>query len=82
VAVIRVSESTKRELIKFIAKLEMKLGRRVSMDEAIRFLLFDRTKRPELLEMACSPIISENLVEELYEERRKDEERISRKYGL
>jgi len=82
VAVIRVSESTKRELIKFIARLEMKLGRRVSMDEAIRFLLFGKTKRPELLEVACSPINGKNLVEELYEERRKDEERISRKYSL
>ncbi|RLE98963.1 MAG: hypothetical protein DRJ63_06665 [Thermoprotei archaeon] len=80
--VIRVSESTKKELIRFIARLEAKLGRRVSMDEAIRFLLFSRVKRPELLEIACSPINGENLVEELYEERRKDEERVKRKYGL
>ncbi|RLE96304.1 MAG: hypothetical protein DRJ57_05690 [Thermoprotei archaeon] len=82
--VIRVSENTKRELLRYAAELQAKLGRRVSLDEAIASLLREaRGRRPDLLLMACSPAPSpEEVVRELYEERRRDEERAKRKYGV
>ena len=79
--VIRVSESTKRELLRYAAELQARLGRRVSLDEAIASLLREARRRPDLLLMACSPAPSpEKMIRELYEERRRDEERAKRKY--
>ena len=39
---ISISEDVKRELLKFASELQIKLGRRVDFDEAIRFLLMYR----------------------------------------
>ena len=52
--------------------------------EAIGHLLREaRRKRPELLMRACLPAEeAEEALRELYEERRRDEERIARKHGL
>ena len=79
-----MSKSTKAELIRYVSELQLRLGRRVDFDEAIAYLLREaRKKRPELLLRACSPPgDAEKALAELYEERRKDEERIKRKHGL
>ena len=83
-SVIRVSKSTKVELLRYASELQMRLGRRVDFDEAIAQLLREaRRKRPELLMKACSPVEkAEEVLSELYEERKLDEERVKRKYGL
>jgi len=60
------------------------MRRRVDFDEAIAYLLREaRRKRPEPLMRACLPAEeAEEALRELYEERRRDEERIARKHGL
>lgn len=69
-------------MLKVAAELQMKLGRRVDLNEAIRYLL-TRDKRPDLLEEACRPVPGfEEAYRELVKERRKDEERARRKYGF
>jgi len=77
---IAIKEETKRELLKFVSELQIKLGRRVDFDEAIRFLLMYRRKRnPKLLLEACIPRKDvEEALKELYEERRRDERRYNR----
>jgi len=76
---ISVSEDVKRELLKFASELQMKLGRRVDFDEAIRFLLmYRRKKNPRLLIEACKPGDVEDALKELYEERRIDERKYNR----
>jgi len=82
--VIRVSESTKRELLRYAAELQAKLGRKVSLDEAIANLLREaKERRPDLSLVACSPLpLAEEMIRELYEERRRDERRAKRKYGV
>ncbi len=76
---ISVSEDVKRELLKFASELQMKLGRRVDFDEAIRFLLmYKRKKNPRLLIEACTPGDVESALKELYEERKIDEEKYNR----
>jgi len=76
-SVIRVSKSTKVELLRYASELQIRLGRKVNFDEAIAYLLREvRRKRPELLVRACSPIEgAEEALKQLYEERKKDEER-------
>ena len=77
---IAIKEETKRELLKFVSELQIKLGRRVDFDEAIRFLLmYKRKKNPNLLLEACiSREDVEKALKELYEERRKDERKYNR----
>jgi len=77
---IAIKEETKRELLKFVSELQIKLGRRVDFDEAIRFLLmYRRKKSPKLLLEACTPRRDvEEALKELYEERRKDERKYNR----
>lgn len=74
---IAISEEVKRELLKFISELQIKLGRRVNFDVVIRYLLMYRRKRnPRLLLEACRPIstkIAEDALKELYEERKGEE---------
>lgn len=78
---IAVSDETKRELLKFVSELQVKLGRRVDFDEAIRFLLAQRKGRnPALLEEACVKIEdAESLIDELHRERELDEEEAFRR---
>ncbi len=79
---ISVSEDVKRELLRFASELQTKFERRVDFDEAIKFLLRGRKgKNPRLLMEACTPGNAEEVLKELYEERRKDEERYSRYFG-
>jgi len=77
---IAIKEETKRELLKFVSELQIKLGRRVDFDEAIRFLLmYRRKKSPKLLLEACTPRRDvEEALKELYEERRGDERKYNR----
>ena len=81
---IRVSKSTKAELLRYLSELQIKLGRRVDFDEAIAYLLREaRRKKPDLLLKACSLVERvEDIIGELYRERVKDEERAKRKHGL
>ncbi|MGB9703844.1 MAG: hypothetical protein ACPL3C_00210 [Pyrobaculum sp.] len=50
---IKVRSGTKRRLIQFRAKLEARLGRRVSLDEAISYLL-DSAESPDVEELAAA----------------------------
>jgi predicted CopG family antitoxin len=80
---ISVTENVKRALLKIASELQSKLGIRVDLNEAIRYLLTRGKKDPNLLEEACRPIPEFELVyKELIEERRRDEERARRKYGV
>ena len=78
---IKVSKSTREKLVRVVAKLQERYGRRVSLDEAIRYLLELEERKPELLDsiIGSVPTLS---VEELYRERRRDEERIERRYSI
>jgi len=71
-ALVRVSDSTKEMLMKYAADLQGKLGRRVTLDEAIQSLLNrERTKDPALLARACVNAGGDGALIELYEERRR-----------
>ena len=64
--------------MRFASELQLKLGRRVDFDEAIRFLLKCRKKKNlNLLMEACIPRDSGEALNELYMERKKDERRHS-----
>ena len=43
---IKVSKSTKERLVRVAAKLQKRYGRRVSLDEAIRYLLKLEERKP------------------------------------
>jgi hypothetical protein len=79
---ISVTEEVKQKLLKIASKLQIKLGRRVDLDEALQYLLSEREKKPWLLEKACKPLSGgEEMLDELYRERKFDEERLKRKVG-
>ena len=74
---ISISEDVKRELLKFASELQIKLGRRVDFDEAIRFLLmYRRKKNQRLLIEACTSGDVGKALKELYEERKIDERKV------
>lgn len=80
---ISVSEDVKQELLRFASELQMKLERSVDFDEAIKFLLRRRKgKNPKLLMVACVSGNKEEVLNELYEERREDEGRYSRYFRV
>jgi hypothetical protein len=77
---ISVSEDVKQKLLRVASELQIKLGRRVDLNEALSFLLDRQGKNPQLLEQACSPIIeAREAIEELERERKLDETRLERK---
>jgi hypothetical protein len=77
---ISVTEDVKEKLLKGASELQVKLGRRVDLNDALRFLLDQRVKNPRLLEEACSPIMGvKEALKELEIERKLDDERIERK---
>ncbi|MGC8584193.1 MAG: hypothetical protein ACP5KY_01845 [Thermoproteus sp.] len=49
---IKIREDTKRRLVQFRARLEAKLGRKVSLDETINYLL-DSAESPDVEELAA-----------------------------
>jgi predicted CopG family antitoxin len=77
---ISVSEDVKQKLLRVASELQIKLGRRVDLNEALNFLVDQRKKNPQLLEQACSPLLgTKEAVEELEKERKLDETRLERK---
>ncbi|MHA1362382.1 MAG: hypothetical protein ACTSP1_07575 [Candidatus Freyarchaeota archaeon] len=72
---ISLSEAVKKELLREMAKLQLKWGRKVDFEDVIVHLLLQSRRRPELLEEACRPveeIHSEVVLKDLMEERRTD----------
>ena len=77
---ISVTEDVKEKLLKVASELQLKLGRRVDLNEALRFLVEQKEKNPKLLEEACKPIGgATEVIEELQKERKLDEARLERK---
>ena len=52
---ISVSEDVKEKLLKVASELQIKLGRRVDLNEALSFLVDQSKRNPQLLEEACRP---------------------------
>lgn len=78
---IKVSKYTEEMLFRIAARIQDRLGRKVSLDEAIRYLISLEDKQPKLLEEVFGSIPTLS-TEELYEERRLDEARATRRYDL
>ncbi|MGD0071941.1 MAG: VapB-type antitoxin [Candidatus Bathyarchaeia archaeon] len=79
---ISVTEDVKQKLLKIASELQLKLGRRVDLNEALSFLIDQREKNVQLLEEACKPITgAKETLEELKTERKHDEIRLERKIG-
>ena len=77
---ISVKEDVKEDLLRYASELQVKMGRRVDFNEAIRFLLMERRRHPSLLSEACTPAAGvEEAKRALMEERRLDEERAERR---
>ncbi len=76
---IAVDDDVRDELLKISAELQMRLGRRVNYNDVIRYLIGRKRARPELLDdYAVEGLESREGIDELYEERRRDEERLER----
>ncbi|MEM2906249.1 MAG: VapB-type antitoxin [Candidatus Bathyarchaeia archaeon] len=78
---ISITDDVKRELLKVAAELQLRRGRRVDLNEAVRYLVTQRRrKNPELLKEACGSLDdAREAIAELLAERRLDEERTERK---
>lgn len=78
---ISISSDVRDELLKYAAELQLKFGKRVDLEEAVRHLLSLRKPRdPRLLREACKPIhAGKSVLNELLEERKRDEHRLERK---
>jgi hypothetical protein len=75
---ISLSEAAKKELLREMAKLQLKWGRKVDFEDVIMHLVLQTRRRPELLEEACKPVEGihpDLVVKDLMEERRTDLER-------
>jgi predicted CopG family antitoxin len=81
VETVKIKAEIKRKLVRLIGKLEMKYGRKFSIDDAINYLL-EKEKKPELLDKAFGIAKGIDLYETLRAERENDEERAKRKFGL
>ena len=81
---ISVTKRCKRKTIEGCGpKIQMKMGRRVDLNDALRFLVDQRKKNPRLLEEACSPTSGvKEALEELETERKLDDERLERKLAI
>jgi hypothetical protein len=83
---VSVSEEVRDKLLRIAASLQMQRGKRVDLNDAIEYLISSggkRPKRPDLLEKACAPPHNfKRDYKELIEERKKDEIRVKRRYGV
>jgi predicted CopG family antitoxin len=80
---ISVTEDVKQKLLKVASELQLKLGHRVDLNEALSFLVDQREKNVQLLEEACKPVVgAKEALEELQTERKRDEDRLERKIGV
>lgn len=78
---IKISKEAKEELLRVAAGIQSREGRRVDLDEAIKYLLRTGRRRPEILASIFGAVSGLRL-DDLYEERAKDEQRAKRKFGL
>jgi hypothetical protein len=70
-------------MLKIASELQIRLRRRVDLNEAIRFLISEKEKKPHLLEEVCKPIPEvERALKELYAERELNEKRLKLKIGV
>ncbi len=78
---ISVTEDVKEKLLKVASELQIKTGRRVDLNDALRFLVDQREKKnPRLLDEACSPTSGvKEALGELETERKIDDDRLERK---
>jgi len=77
---ISVTDDVRERLLRIASELQIRLRRRVNLNEAILYLISEKEKRPQLLEEACSPLSeSEEALRELLRERTLDERRLERK---
>ena len=77
---ISVTEDVKEKLLRVASELQIKLGRRVDLNDALRFLVDQREKNPRLLTEACTIATGvKEALEELETERKLDDERLERK---
>lgn len=80
---ISVTDDVKERLLKIASELQIRFRRRVDLNEAIRFLIDENERKPQLLEEACRPVTrAEEALKELYTERKLDEDRLERKISL
>ncbi len=78
---VAVTKEVKRRLLRVASELQLKLGRKVDLNEAISYLLTREKRRPDLLEAASRPVPGfEEGYRELIQERRKDEGRARGKF--
>ena len=77
---ISVTDDVKQKLLQIASKLQIKLGRRVDLNEALRYVISEKEKKPQLLDEACKPLFNaEEVLRELHKERELDEKRLERK---
>lgn len=77
---ISVTDDVKERLLRIASELQIRLRRRVDLNEAIQFLIDEREKKPQLLDEACKPMPGvEEALKDLYVEREFDEKRLERK---
>ena len=72
---IKVKEETKKKLTEIAGMLEKKLGRRVSYDDVINYLIERKFKDRKLAEGLFGIAKGENLYEELLKGRKEDDEK-------
>ncbi len=53
---VAVTKEVKRRLLRVASELQLKLGRKVDLNEAISYLLTREKRRPDLLEAASRPV--------------------------
>jgi predicted CopG family antitoxin len=77
---ISVTDDVKERLLKIASELQIRLGRRVDLNEAIRYVISERERKPHLLDEACGPPTqAKEALNELQKERTLDETRLERK---
>jgi hypothetical protein len=70
----------KQKLLEVASELQIKLGHRVDLNEALRFLVDQRENNLHLLEEACKPVAgAKEAIEELQKEQKLDETRLEKK---
>jgi hypothetical protein len=82
---IRVAKQTKEALLRVAARLQERTGRRVDFDEAISHLVGLEDRSPDSLMKFIGSVKGAKgteLLKELVQERRRDEIRSKRKYGV
>jgi len=83
-AVVQISEETKRRLVEVAAKLQMSVKRKVSLEEAVRFLIEQHEKKkhdPELFYSFFGCLKGYDIGKaqaDLRELRREEEKRLER----